>query len=159
MKDRIDFRCPHCNQRLGAKSETAGRQTTCPNCNGTVDVPDAADRSKFLVIANAITIPTDSTRRINDQDSQTNSNTSLNDIRLQIERGVVAPANTTFRDVIINDQFIRWSFFWGLVIGAICLILRTASDDFYYDRPMTFLTFAGYVTVSAAVFSVGIAIA
>lgn len=121
MSDLIDFRCPHCNQRLGAKKETSGGQTTCPNCKGTVKIPDTAKIEQVLAVATVMNAPIDSTRRTSANESQTNSSAGLSDIRLQIGRGVVFPANTTFRDAI-KDLYVFGSCLWGFLICVFCVV-------------------------------------
>jgi DNA-directed RNA polymerase subunit M/transcription elongation factor TFIIS len=39
MANLLKFPCPHCNARLHAKAEKAGRSYDCPNCSALVKVP------------------------------------------------------------------------------------------------------------------------
>ncbi|HMP03651.1 MAG TPA: hypothetical protein PKD86_08450 [Gemmatales bacterium] len=39
MANLLKFPCPHCNVRLHAKAEKAGRSYDCPNCSALVKVP------------------------------------------------------------------------------------------------------------------------
>lgn len=39
MAKLLKFPCPHCNVRLNAKAEKAGRSYGCPNCSALVEVP------------------------------------------------------------------------------------------------------------------------
>ena len=115
MKNRIDFRCLHCNQRLSAKKkkETAERQTTCPNCYGTVEVPD----SMPFQTTDRETPPHKTLTAV---DTETGASTSeLSNIRLQIKRGVVSPWTVESEDVY-NDQFIGAAILWGLLVGGFC---------------------------------------
>ncbi|HEV56789.1 MAG TPA: hypothetical protein ENN87_04740 [Phycisphaerales bacterium] len=38
----IEFHCPHCEVRLKAGENLAGKSGTCPNCNKEIQVPEAA---------------------------------------------------------------------------------------------------------------------
>lgn len=161
MSDHIFFDCPHCNQPLWVKQDSSKRQTTCPICKGTVEISDTGQPSKSLAVASVINAPNDSNRRNSAKDSQTNSNAGLSDIRLQIERGVLSPVKTTFRDAI-NDQFVIGSCLWGGIIFFICTIAANARLSPFDYGPIDFWDYAavsGYVAVAIAVFSGGIAIA
>ena len=38
----INFKCPHCNQDLSVGESSAGSETQCPACNGTLVIPAAS---------------------------------------------------------------------------------------------------------------------
>lgn len=38
----IDFKCPHCQAKLQAVSNLAGKPGTCPKCNKEISVPQEA---------------------------------------------------------------------------------------------------------------------
>ena len=36
----IDFNCPHCNNKLRAPEDSAGKNGKCPKCGKIVEIPD-----------------------------------------------------------------------------------------------------------------------
>ena len=40
----MKFECTHCDQKIDAPEELAGTEAKCPNCGGTIDIPDAPSR-------------------------------------------------------------------------------------------------------------------
>jgi hypothetical protein len=39
----IQFKCPHCQASLQAKSDLAGKPGMCPKCNKNITVPQEAE--------------------------------------------------------------------------------------------------------------------
>lgn len=126
----IETTCPACGRSLRFPVDTVGKTRQCYHCRENLVVPPADPPA------------------------------GVGDVRLQIERGVVTPAKTTFRGVV-NEQFIQWTLGFGLVIGLVCFFVARGRLDPYYYGPIDFWDYAavlGYVIVAAGIFSGGFAI-